>query len=280
MIGTKVKHIAWGEGTVIEQNGGFITVEFADRTAKFEYPAAFEKFIKAVDPEVQAEIINGINAAKAAAEQKRLAEEAARKAEEERKAAEEAARRALGRKSAPKPAVRSQRVEGKRLTFFVFQGDTFDKEYRGGYIWAPVYDKGGSQPHHWTRLLDVRKGDIILHSSNAHIQAISVAKDVCYDCPQPAELTIEALWETEGRRVDCEYIPLNRPIKTSHFVDDILRLSNVKYSPFDKYGSGNMGYLYELNRELARIFVAAAVKYNPTLGEVDFIKELLSETDD
>ena len=271
MIGTKVNHIAWGEGTVIEQNGGFITVEFADRTSKFIYPDAFKKFIKAVDPDVQTGIINSINAAKEEAEQKRLAEEA------ERKAAAELAR--LTKSKSTRPYVRTKRIAGKRMTFFVFQGDTFEKEYRGGYIWAPISDKGGSQPHHWTRLLDVREGDIILHSCDAHIQAISVAKDACYDCVQPAELAVEKLWEKDGRRVDCEYIRLNAPIKMSHFVSDIVRLCTAKYSPFDKFGSGNMGYLFELNRELARIFVAAAVKHNPPLKTVAYINEFLAEKD-
>lgn len=282
MIGIKVKHISLGIGTIIAYENDRLTVEFATQTSKFIYPDAFNGFLKAVDPDVQEKIINSINEAKAAAEQKRLAEEAARKAEDERLAAEEAARRAIitrNTTSRPRPAVRTQRIAGKRMTFFVFQGNTFEKECRGGYIWAPIYDRSGSQPHHWTRLLDVRKGDIILHNCDGYVQAISIAKDVCYDSPQPVELTTEDLWEKDGRRIDCEYIRINRPIKTSRFTADIIRLSNVKYSPFDKYGSGNMGYLFELNRELARIFVAASVKQNPSLGAVDYIQELLAEAD-
>ena len=279
MIGIKVEHSVFGLGTIIAHEGKCITVEFFDKTSKFIYPDAFEKFIKAVDPDVQDKIINSINDAREEAEQKRLAEEAARKAAAERKAAEAAALQAVNRRNIPKPIVRTQRIEGQRMTFFVFQGDTFEKECSGGYIWAPISDKTGSHPHHWTRLLDVRKGDIILHNSNGHVHAISVAKDECYDCPQPLELTTEDLWESEGRRVDCEYIRINNPIKTSHFVDDILRLCNVKYSPFDRYGSGNLGYLYEINRELARIFVDASVKQNPYLETVDYINELLAEQD-
>ena len=70
----------------------------------------------------------------------------------------------------------------------------------------------------------------------------------------------------------------DRPIKTSHYTTDILRLCNVKYAPFDKDGNGNMGYLYELNRELAQIFLRGLVKLNPSLAYVDYVAELLSET--
>lgn len=282
MVGIKVKHPVFGVGTITAQDDKYLTVEFANKTSRFIYPDAFEKFIKAEDPSVQDEIIRNINDAKVKAEQKRKADEAARKAAEEHKAAEDAARLAgTSRKPSysPKAAARTQRIDGKRMTFFVFQGNTFEKEYQGGYIWAPISNKAGATPHHWARLLDVRKGDIILHGCDGYVQAISVARDACYECAQPAELTVEDLWERDGRRVDCDYVRINKPIKTSNFVDDILRLSRVKYSPFDKDGNGNMGYLFEINRELARIFVEASVKQNPYLGAIEYIRDFLSEED-
>ena len=126
-------------------------------------------------------------------------------------------------------------------------------------------------------MLDVQKGDIILHGCNAQVQAVSIARDKCYDCIQPSELRTEELWEQAGRRIDCEYLVLDRSIRTADYVDDILRLCNVKYAPFDKDGNGNMGYLYEINRELARIFLRGIVKANPQIANVDYISELLAE---
>lgn len=282
LTGKKLKHGVFGVGIVVEHTGNYITVEFPNKTSKFIYPDAFEKFIKAEDADVQAAIIKEINDAKAEAEQKRLTEEAARKAAEERKDAEYTARRAeIGKKTlySPKLVARAQREDGHRLTFFVFQGNTFEREYEGGYLWAPITDKSGSRPHHWERMLDVRKGDIILHGCNAHVYAISVARGSCYDSPIPPELVVEDMWDREGRRIDCDYIKIENPVKTSHYADDIIRLSKVKYSPFDKDGNGNTGYLYEINRELARIFVKASVDKNPYLGAVDYIDELLSENE-
>lgn len=85
LIGLKVKHTVFGVGTITEKDGNYITVEFAVKTTKFVYPDAFEKFIKADEPSVQQAITDEINDAKAAAEQKRQAEEAARKAAEEQR---------------------------------------------------------------------------------------------------------------------------------------------------------------------------------------------------
>ena len=87
LTGKIVKHGVFGVGTIIEHADNYVKVEFTSKTSKFIYPDAFEKFIKAEDAEVQAAIIKEINDAKAAAQQKRLAEEAARKATEEHRVA-------------------------------------------------------------------------------------------------------------------------------------------------------------------------------------------------
>ena len=46
----------------------------------------------------------------------------------------------------------------------------------------------------------------------------------------------------------------------------------MKYSPFDKDGNGNMGYLYELNQSLAAYFIQEIAKKNPEVIDLDYIK--------
>ena len=243
LVGIKVKHKAFGAGKVTELDAQYVTIAFEAKTTKFVFPDCFENFVKAEDASVQSAIDKMIVDAKIAEEQKKQEEEAARKAVEEKKMAEEALKReaiALKTSYKHKEAIRSIRVEGKNMVFFVFQGNTFERECEGGYIWAPVYDKSGSQPHHWARLEDIRKGDIILHGCDAHIKAISVARDICYSAAQPEKLQSEDLWEQNGRRVDCEYILINNPVKTSQFREDIVRLCQAKYFPLDKDGNENI----------------------------------------
>ena len=273
----KIKHLSFGVGTVVAQDKEYVTVEFVSKTSKFIYPDAFTKFLKCEDSVLQANVLQEIADAKATEEAQKQAAE-----EEARALAEAAARKGSVRSaSTPKKAASKQeRIPGKRMTFYVFQGKTFDQESRGGYIWAPVSNKAGDTFHHWDRLLDVRPGDIIFHGCDGYIQAVSTARGESIDCFQPEELRTEDLWDQAGRRVDCDYVSIKNPIKTSSCIDDILRLCNEKYAPFDKDGNGNMGYLYELNRELARIFLCDSVKRNPYLGEIDFVQELLAEADD
>lgn len=172
------------------------------------------------------------------------------------------------------------REEGKRMIYWVFQGQSFDREYLGGYIWAPKYSKGyknNKPPHYWTRLDEVQKGDIILHGCKGELAAVSVAQDKFFDCKQPKELEREGLWDTDGRMVKCEYTLIKNPIKTSNYRKEIIEKCNYKYSPFDKNGDGNMGYLYRLSRDIAKLFIEETVESNKDLRLLDFIKELLAE---
>jgi len=88
LLNIKVKHAVFGVGTVTEFDSKYITVQFADKSSKFVYPDAFEKFIKAENSAVQEAIMNAFAAAKQAGIERLQTELAARKAEEERKAAE------------------------------------------------------------------------------------------------------------------------------------------------------------------------------------------------
>lgn len=279
LVGKMVKHKMMGNGTVVEQKDEMLTVAFLKKTSKFTYnEATFTKFLTLEDPAAQEILMKEFEAHKLAEEKKKQEEEREKQLiEKEKKIATISEEKTHSKVIAKKAFVKQERISGKRMTFYVFQGSTFDRESRGGYIWAPISNKDGKTMHHWDRLLDVQPGDIIFHGYNAHVQAISVARDKCYECNQPEELRTEHLWDQEGRRVDCDYIVLKQPIRTADYIEDIKRLCNVKYAPFDRNGSGNMGYLYELNLELAKIFLRDMAKANPILMTADYIVELLNE---
>ncbi len=273
LIDYKVKSKAFGLGTVVEQDEKHVVVQFAAKKTTFQYPEAFRKFLIAEDDTVQQALLAEITAVDAAIiEEKNKAEEA-RKAAEQAKLEELAAK--AGRKATSRPVKRIKRVEGQHLTFLVFQGGTFAKEYKGGYIWAPKFNQGGGTCHHWEKMLDVREGDIIIHCANGFVEAISVAKGACFDAESPDELTEEQLWAKNGRMVKCEYTKIQKPIKHSDYKDTILKYCGVKYAPFDKDGNGNLGYLFGLNRELAKFFVEKSVIENDYLLDLECVQEVL-----
>jgi hypothetical protein len=102
LLNIKVNHISFDVGTVIEFDGKYITVQFADKSSKFVYPDVFVKFIKAEDSAVQEAIMNDIFAAKQAEEERLQLEFAARKADEERRVAE---------RQAASPVKKSRNIE-------------------------------------------------------------------------------------------------------------------------------------------------------------------------
>lgn len=70
LLNLKVKHIRFGVGTITPTIGSRITVTFpGDIVKEFVYPTAFEKFIQAEDPGVQASILADISSAKQAREE-------------------------------------------------------------------------------------------------------------------------------------------------------------------------------------------------------------------
>lgn len=278
LIGIEVYHREWKAGKIIAHEGRIVTVKFAERDIRFDLRNAIGIHIQATDPVVHAAILQEIKDAEAAKVAQQKAAEEAKHVAIQKQITAAAAKKPSGKAvSTPKAVATQVRIAGKPMTFYVFQGSTFEQEYQGGYLWAPVTNKAGDTFHHWERLLDVRPGDVILHGYNGNIQAVSIARAACYDCVQPKELQTEDAWDLEGRKLDCEYIMLNNPIKTANYIPDIIRLCNTKYSPFNKYGTGNMGYLYEIHREMAKIFLNAAVSDNPYLKGNLTIMELLAE---
>lgn len=150
--------------------------------------------------------------------------------------------------------------------FWVNQNKTYNIESKFGFLWAPIFNKRNRREFHWENMLNVMKGNIIIHYSNGKIRDISIAKCACYDCNLPDEMhDFSNDWGKEGRRVDSEYHALNRPmcIKGSAYTDDILKLSRkLSHSPFNSNGKVNQGYLFQLNEELAKYLLEKIAENN------------------
>lgn len=172
-----VTHKTLGSGVIISQDDKYITVEFASKTSKFPYPNpdTFGKFLSLEDTSIQAAVLKEAEDARIAAEHARA------QVEEEKRAAEQACRdaelatRTSGKTFSPakKVAARIERVPGKAMTFYVFQGDTFDIESSGGFIWAPQHSQSGGRVFHWDNINRSKKA--ILFSTDAKAMLLPLA---------------------------------------------------------------------------------------------------------
>lgn len=149
--------------------------------------------------------------------------------------------------------------------FYVFQNRSFNEESQGEYLWAPKLAKDGTENHHWSRMEQVKKGDVIFHGYKQRIVAVSIAKKDAYTADRPTELS-EGLWAKKGWKVDSDYYIFPHAISPKDYWDEIKVLQPDKYGPFDKNGSGNVGYLFSITQEMAE-FILDATAGKKRLGE-------------
>lgn len=258
LIGEKVLHRVFGDGVIIdvqidEESKGYIKVQFPSKTSQFSYPKAFhDSFLTAVNHELQ-EWIDTLKPPVPTPEPP------------------------VGQTPPPPPPPPpTPSPTSKVRTFLVFQGLTYDDEKAGEYIWAPFYDARGGTRHFWERLVNVREGDIIVHVSKGYIRAFSHSCGRCYRSPNPFGGSNQ--WDQTGRRVDCQYVPLNHPLRTMDFKDDIVSICRTMlYPPFRQDGNGNLGYLFDLPSELMKVFLNGALQRNPMLNDVRWIRDFLKK---
>lgn len=159
----------------------------------------------------------------------------------------------------------------KRNYYFVFQNKSFDEECENGYLWAPKATKERVSKSHWSLMKKVRKGDVIIHSYNQKIKAISVAKTDFYEDKRPNELPND--WTDNGWRVDTDYIVINNPINTKVHIDKIMEYQPNENAPFGKHKKGNTGYLFKSKEELLKYIVEQTLSIK---GNEDISDKLLN----
>ena len=161
-----------------------------------------------------------------------------------------------------------------RNIFFCFQGKQFEHESIGGYIFA----LSNTTISHWNRLCCVKEGDIIFHCVDRSILAVSVStgKYAIEQRPQQHYLATDAKGK-EGYKVPVKYYLLKYPVSTC-YEQEIIRLQGNcegKGYPFNKNGKGNYGYLFNLNKPLAKFFMERIVQRNSFLIEKNFVQDFL-----
>lgn len=267
LIGIKVKHKSFGEGTVIECSENCITITFPQGEKKFVYPDIFQTFITVLDSRVNEFIKKEI----ADADAKKAAEIEVKMQQEKTNinAKEDVQTKFLSSKIGSTIAQDYSIEKGPKghQHFFVFQNKSFEYEKRGGYLWAPQFTSDSKKVSHWSLMEEVHKGDVIFHSLNKNISAISIAMTNCYAAKRPLEHKNEQMWEEDGWRVDCRYIAIQYPVMTSDYKDEILELQPRKYAPFNYLGRGNTGYLFVSNYSLSKFIFEKLLIKNTYLNQ-------------
>src|SRR5437667_5538751 len=98
------------------------------------------------------------------------------------------------------PAITSRRF------WWVNQNQTFEHEYRGGYLWSPKENSNGARNQFYENMRMVAPGDLVFSFRDTIIAAIGIAKSYGYESPKPAEFgDAGPNWGKIGWRVDVQY---------------------------------------------------------------------------
>ncbi len=163
--------------------------------------------------------------------------------------------------------------------YYAFQGETYQQERAGSYVWSPQLNSGGKKNAGYTMMTNIRKGDFILHNCNGKVMSISIAKDDYYEANQPREL-LDALtsvqWSNEGYRVDTEYFDFDNPLITTDY-SAWLAAHYIDGSAFTKLGRGKQQYMCHLADEHAVFLLEKAISIQNDNSVLRHLQNALSE---
>lgn len=165
--------------------------------------------------------------------------------------------------------------------FLVSQGANYEIEKAEGLIWAPQKTKTGSTMFYWEVLKLIKPGDILFHSVQGSIVAISEVMAQLGEegwqgytvAPMPE--TFNNYQEIDGWLVKCEYKELDDYLPLGLYRDFIIQHKTLKHSAFDKNGDINNGYCYVLEPEIAEFLMQEMINQHPYLRSIDYLNNYL-----
>ena len=149
-------------------------------------------------------------------------------------------------------------------TFWVNQGETYEQEVRGGYLWSPKVERGGNKSSAYDNMKQMKKGDIVFSYSNKFLRAVGVVTAEAITSPQP--VSYGDRWDYDGWRVEVDFTVSETPFAPKPEWAAIKHLFPSSIKPLDKNGDGNQKvYLARISDELG---VYLTTKLQPGLIEL------------
>lgn len=159
--------------------------------------------------------------------------------------------------------------------WWVNQGGTYRNGRDGGFLWSPLVDPRGATQSHWTRMSDVRAGDVIVHYSSGSVRALGLATGTVYAAPQPTNFDEDrpATWNERGQRLDVSYHELTRAIPLDGISGKLQALA-IGDGPLNRVDGVKQGYLWRFSAEGLRVLREASDEPWPEWAEAALPAEL------
>ena len=131
--------------------------------------------------------------------------------------------------------------------WWVNQGRSYARELDLGIAWAPMLTDKGRKQHHWERMDLVQRGDIVVHDAEGQSRAISRVLVGSHSACNPHSGDD---WGQAGRELKLAYEVLDVALTLDSLPKDLRQVHAVYGSPFDRFGSVNLGYFFDLPNEI------------------------------
>lgn len=132
--------------------------------------------------------------------------------------------------------------------WWVNQGQTYDEERSGGYLWSPKRAKNGSRRPYYDAMIVAAVNDLVVHYVSKPYGAVisaSVVEAPARSEPQPPELRHTNLWNEDGWWLPVVHVEEVQPVSRR----DAVALGPSE-QPFTRAGTVNQGYLYQISCRL------------------------------
>lgn len=132
--------------------------------------------------------------------------------------------------------------------WWVNLGKTYDSYEKGhiNFLWAPERDSSGKEVYHWKLMNELKEGDIVFCYYKKHLQAYSFVIKTAVKSMYPFKEGDNP--SRKGNRVYIAYNQIKNIIKLDNIKQKLQNdLLQSKYSPINKSGNVNQGYLFKIS---------------------------------
>ena len=167
--------------------------------------------------------------------------------------------------------------------YFVNQGQVYNDERAGNYIWSPMLKERVQSYHEYGPVKEVKaveKGDYILHYVEDRILAVSIVREKGKPQKNPQAVKSDHKNyenDEDGWIAKIEYYDFDKPLLQTEIIEWLRQRRNARPGPFKKNGEVYSGYLYRLFPLHAKYLLQKALDLQTNIDVLCVIKYALNE---
>ena len=136
--------------------------------------------------------------------------------------------------------------------WWVNQGQTYEFEVDGDFLWSPKASKDGSRNQFYDNMKLLEPGDLVFSYNDKQIRALGTVQRKAYTSPKPDFRTAGSNWSDTGWYADVSFSEIPHPFEPKKYIEDIRPLLDEKYAPLRSSGEANQAYLFSISPELGK----------------------------